>query len=235
MAREYGEGARYVPLEDNPERQRFSFWRPHATPIPSELLEITGWLAETPKREVYTVAADGRVSPALAGARPANVLFIVPRTGSREHGEWAWALRYLRTEQSIRRLAKERAEAARVRLAAAERTLDELAEEFRQFRSALDQQEVLSVPKMRAALAEARLRRDRFDDAVRSRDIAAQQLMGQLDHERTPVLPFAWGRVNAFLDLQALSAASMASEEFRKTPRRAVAEAAEAQAALSRD
>ena len=55
-----------VPIGDNGEKTRLSFWQKHAEPIPSDLLQITGWLESTPERWVAAVE-NGRAQPARAG------------------------------------------------------------------------------------------------------------------------------------------------------------------------
>ena len=126
MVRDYAPGAsRPVPVIDNGERDRLSFWRQHAVAIPSELLEITGWLALAAEREALT-QKEGGVHRVTAGSRPSNVLFLVPREGTRAYQNWEWCLNYLRMEQGRRRLVQQQVGEAEAALKSADAELEDL-------------------------------------------------------------------------------------------------------------
>ena len=68
-------------------------------------------------------------------------------------------------------------------------------------------------------LADARVNLEACRVAERRRDRLELRLKGFRDHLVPRVYPGLWARINAFLDLQALSVANVAGEEFRKAPR----------------
>ena len=234
MPRDYLPGpSRPVPLIDSGERERLSFWRQHAVAIPSELLEITGWLAHAAEHEALT-EAEGEVRLIAPGTRPPNVLFLVPRDGGRAYQNWEWCLNYLRMEQSRRRLVQQQVERAKESV----RTADEELEGLRSQHEALDTRlrslaeeardcerrgDVLHratlLAELKLGIVSARENRSAFRIAERHKDTARLRLEGLQDHLAPQVYPGLWARVNAFLDLQALSVANVASEEFRKVPR----------------
>ena len=234
MARDYLSGpSQPLPLLDSGERERLSFWRQHAVAIPAELLEITGWLSQAAERGALT-ETNGEAQPVHPGSRPSNVLFLVPPEGSRAYQNWEWCLNYLRTEQGRRRLVQQQIARAESSVSAAEEELntlrtghddlddrlrplaDEARNDYRRGdRIACDREMAelrLGLVRARENLASARL-------LERRRETARLRLQGLRDHLEPQVYPGLWGRVNAFLDLQALSVASVAGEEFRKVPR----------------
>ncbi|HEV2166433.1 MAG TPA: hypothetical protein VGS23_05595, partial [Thermoplasmata archaeon] len=73
--------------------------------------------------------------------------------------------------------------------------------------------------ELKLGIVSARENRSAFRIAKRHKDTARLRLVGLQDHLAPQVYPGLWARVNAFLDLQALSVANVASEEFRKVPR----------------
>lgn len=234
MPRDYLPGpSRPVPLIASGERERLSFWRQHAVAIPSELLEITGWLAHAAEHGTLTNTG-GEVRRVAPGMRPPNVLFLVPRDGGRTYQNWEWCLNYLRMEQSRRRLVQQQIEQATERVRAADAEL----ERIRSQHEALDTRlrslaegardcerrgDVLRratlLAELKIGIAGAREDRSAFRIAERHKDTARLRLEGLQDHLAPQVYPGLWARVNAFLDLQALSVANVASEEFRKVPR----------------
>ena len=69
-------------------------------PIQSDLLEITGWIGlPRPGRCWPRGRRQGPVRRGT-GTTPANVLFRVPREGTRAYQNWEWCLGYTRMEQS---------------------------------------------------------------------------------------------------------------------------------------
>ena len=234
MARDDFPGAsRTLPLLDSGERERLSFWRNHAVAIQSELLEITGWLSQAGDRRVLTDAT-GHVQAVPASSGPANVLFLVPREGTRTYQNWEWCLGYLRLEQSRRRLVRQQVEEAETAVKAAEAELERIRHRQEELDARLRETE----PRARGevvggqppsptgpyaqlveGVAEARENLAAFRSAGRRRDRLRLRLEGLRDHLVPRVYLGLWARVNAFLDLQALSVANVASEEFRKVPR----------------
>ncbi len=234
MDRSYVAGSsRPIPVIDNGERERLSFWRRHAVAIQSDLLEITGWLNRAPERDVLTDSG-GAVQVVKAGASPANVLFRIPREGTRAYQNWDWCLGYLRMEQSRRRLVQQQIEETQLALSRAE---DELLASCHRHQHLDTHLRALAEKAHRAVERGSRPSRHgpyarlqeglveaRANDAVsrvqeRHRDTVRLRLEGLRDHLVPRVYPGLWARVNAFLDLQALSVANVASEEFRKIPR----------------
>ncbi len=234
MAPDYLPGhSRPIPLIDSGERERLSFWRQHAVAIPTELLEITGWLAQAIERGALTDAG-GDVHQVVAGLRPSNVLFLVPQEGSRAYQNWEWCLNYLRIEQGRRRLLQQQVKRAEAAVNAAEAELEglrsrhheldtrlrRLADEAREsVQRECGSEETPKLVQLRFGLAEARGNQDASRAAERRRETARLRLEGLRDHLEPHVYPGLWAKVNAFLDLQALSVANVASEEFRKVPR----------------
>ena len=234
MVRDYAPAAsRPVPVIDNGERDRLSFWRQHAVAIPAELLEITGWLALAAEREALT-QKEGGVHRVTAGSRPSNVLFLVPREGTRAYQNWEWCLNYLRMEQGRRRLVQQQVGEAEAALKSADAELEDLRTRHQELDSRLriladEARPIIQrgdgassngplVP-LQLGMAEARENLTAFRVAERHRETIRLRLEGFRDHLVPRVYPGLWGRVNAFLDLQALSVANVASEEFRKVPR----------------
>jgi hypothetical protein len=222
-----------LPLIDTGERQRLSFWRHHAVAIQSDLLEITGWLGFDPTREVLTRTRAG-VQAVPAGSRPPNVLFLVPPEGTRTYQNWEWCLGYLRLEQSRRWLVRQHAVEAEAELKAAEEEVEQirlrhegltarLRETSKQVggdaQGAFPPSTVGPRARIAEGLTEARENLDAFRAAERHRATLQLRLAGLRDHLVPRVYPGLWARVNAFLDLQALSVASVAGQEFRKVPR----------------
>ncbi|MHB8430192.1 MAG: hypothetical protein ACYDDZ_06630 [Acidimicrobiales bacterium] len=222
-----------MPLIDTGERERLSFWRRHAVAIQSDLLEITGWLNHATERDLLTRTEAGDVS-VPPGSRPSNVLFLVPREGTRAYQNWEWCLGYLRTEQNRRRLVQQHVNEAQKRLEAADVKTDNLRLEFLAVRTRLEDLADRSrkgvargshpspngpLTHLRSGMGEARATLSAFRAAERHRETIRLQLDGLNDHLVPRVYPGLWARVNAFLDLQALSVASVASGEFRKVPR----------------
>ena len=220
-------------LVDSGERKRLSFWQQHAMALQSDLLEITGWLGFDPEREVFTETGTG-LRVVTAGSKPANVLFLVPPEGTRTYRDWEWCLRYLRLEQSRRWLVRQRAHEAQRELEDAERELKEIRARHEQLEGPLREvaEKARQASRERSApgpselarelaegLAQARANLEAHRLAERRRDRLGLRLQGLRDHLVPRVYPGLWSRINAFLDLQALTVASVAGEEFRKTPR----------------
>ena len=234
MDRGYVPGSsRPMPVVDNGERERLSFWRRHAVAIQSDLLEITGWLNRAPERDVLTDSG-GAVQVVKAGTGPANVLFRIPREGTRAYQNWDWCLGYLRIEQSRRRLVLQQVEETERALHSAEGELQEIGDRHQQLDTrlrALAKRAQRAVERgsrpsrhgpyaqLREGIVEARANDVVSRAAERHRDTIRLRLEGLRDHHVPRVYPGLWARVNAFLDLQALSVANVASEEFRKVPR----------------
>ncbi len=222
-----------VSLVDSGERKRLSFWRQHAMVLPAELLEITGWLGFDPEREVLTGTAKG-IRGVPAGSKPANVLFLVPPEGTRAYRNWEWCLGYLRLEQSRRRLVRQRVLEAESELEGVEVELREIRDrhegldaQLRAIAERYSREPKAGAPSTRAippaelveGVVEARANLAAYRVARRRRANAQLRAQGLRDHLAPRVYPGLWARINAFLDLQALSVASVAGEEFRKVPR----------------
>ncbi|MGB7124147.1 MAG: hypothetical protein WBE40_04740 [Thermoplasmata archaeon] len=234
---------------DTGERWRLAFWEKHCHAIQSDLLEITGWMGRSPDREVLTEAG-GKVRFVRAGTAPANVLFRVPREGTRAYQNWEWCLGYLRMEQSRRWLVRQQVEEAERALQDSEEELKELRARHRKLdsrlrslavraradaRSGSGQQPNGPLAQLQAGMAEARENLAVYRVAERHRDTIRLRLEGHRDHLVPRVYPGLWARVNAFLDLQALSVANVASEEFRRHPQLAARWADRREQALAED
>jgi len=236
-------------LIDSGERKRLAFWRQHAMALQSDLLEITGWLGFDPEREVLTRTPRGaRVVP--AESRPANVLFLVPPEGTRAYQNWEWCLGYLRLEQSRRWLVRQQVIEAEAELESAEAELREVRDRHERLDARLRiiaercRREVKYGPaplssgsrlELVQGLADARVNLEACRVAERRRDRLELRRKGLRDHLVPRVYPGLWARINAFLDLQALSVASVAGEEFRKVPRPLTGHAARLESELEAD
>ncbi len=89
MGRRDVERGHVVPTIYGPELHRYEFWKPHATPIPASLLNLTGWLGQNPSRLLAVEKPDGPVSVRASEIRPEDsVLFRLDRPGSRERADW---------------------------------------------------------------------------------------------------------------------------------------------------
>lgn len=130
-----------------PEMHRFEFWKPHATPIPVSLLNLTGWLGQNPSRLLAVERPGGPVPVRASDIRPGeSVLFRLDKPGTRERADWEayfgwvtalqaheWTVEQLKAEalakivaidSKIEALAKER-EAAALEAAEDKRQYDE--------------------------------------------------------------------------------------------------------------
>jgi hypothetical protein len=312
MPRDYSmlTGPTVLPVPDPSERQRFSFWRPHATPIQASLLEVTGWLGADPDR---SLAVSGRPDPVPAAkvGSSESVLFRLERPGTRERADWEWYFLTVRRIQAHGRLVcqkiaetKERRERVDQRLVELRAEIDQNAEaaakehaefvqkvhrleaaargaetsaahpERRSVRSASIPSGVLGLRGGGVTVVEFEDDSDNVRGAETRSNAPYRQLVAardegralaakwaqvredldrrkeNLERERAPieqrlrwleerasrrVFPGLFATINAFLDIQALSAASVAIEEFRRTPRRESALADELEARLAAD
>ena len=228
----HGEGGPFAVLE-SPEKHRFAFWKDHATPLPRELLELTRWLSSDPGRVVPEQGTDGAVRLTAASAA-SNVLFLKPERGPAA-ALWERVLVLLRTIKANQERIDYMAAEARQRLSEVDDRLREVAarvEESRpqwkeMYRRARAGRKAGHKPsrtgpaaQLRAELEKLRETQRRFETLEQERVVAARRVKF-LEGEKASSLrprPGLWGQINAFLDLQVLSAASVASEEFRKTP-----------------
>lgn len=281
----YSEGsAQLVPMFDYPDRQRYAFWRPHATPIQASLLRLTGWLEEEADREVLVERGDGTLVTHSSEGKPLRalvtrsvapadkVLFRLERPGTRERADWESYFIAVRKIQGHNRLVQQKIAEADRDLARNDARILELTQErdakarAAEAEAAEFQERMRGLEKRaRAALARGskpsptgpyrQLEAMRAEGSALSekwaearRGIAAR--FDALQKERVPiqqrrewydlrvgrrVYPGLYGIVNAFLDVQALSAASIAVEEFRKTPRHDSAVIEEMEARLATD
>ncbi len=312
MPRDYSTftSANALPVIDTPERQRFSFWWPHATPIQASLLQVTGWLSEDPDR---TVPVEGKTEPVpVSDVRPSeSVLFRLEKPGTRERADWEWYFLTVRRVQAHGRLVRQKVAETKARQAQLDQRIatlrtenDRRAEEAekehaefvqkvkrlevaareaaagrsetprRMVRTVVvpsgalgspdtppavfeyeDESEPVPDPKPRPnepyrqllvardegrAIADkwAQVQQDlarRLENLTQERAPIEQRLRWLEERSHHRVFPGLFATVNAFLDIQALSAASVAIEEFRKTPRRESALADELEARLAVD
>ncbi len=312
MPRDYSTltGPNLLAVGDTPERQRFSFWWPHATPIQASLLQVTDWLSENPDRSVPVV---GRADPVRASnVRPnESVLFRLEKAGTRERADWEWYFLTVRRVQAHGRLVHQKLGETSARRAQlddrvgelqretetrtreAEKERDEFVRRVRQLEAAAraeraesqkrgrlpvrtvevpagvlgtpgapplvfeyeDETEPVSGPpaslgpayrELLAAREEGRALGARWtgvwQDLARRREnlererAPVEQRLRWLEERATRrVFPGLFATINAFLDVQALSAASVAIEEFRKSPRRESALADGLEARLASD
>ena len=209
MAPDYLPGhSRPIPLIDSGERERLSFWRQHAVAIPTELLEITGWLAQAIERGALTDAG-GDVHQVVAGLRPSNVLFLVPQEGSRAYQNWEWCLNYLRIEQGRRRLLQQQVKRAEAAVDAAEAELEGLRSRHHELDTRLRRladeargsvqrecgsEETPKLVQLRFGLAEARGNQAASRAAERHQGDRPPSLGGAAGPSRAPCLPGTLGQ-----------------------------------------
>ncbi|HEV2317531.1 MAG TPA: hypothetical protein VGV89_08175 [Thermoplasmata archaeon] len=312
MPRDYSTltGPSLLPMVDTPERQRFSFWWPHATPIQASLLQLTDWLGENPDRPVPVV---GQAEPVRAlNVRPnESVLFRLEKPGTRERADWEWYFLTVRRVQAHGRLVRQKLGEARARRTQvdsrvaelqretdtrtreAEKERDEFVRRVGQLEAAARAERaesqkkgklpvrtvevpagVLGTPGAAPLVFECEDDTEAVPGPPTSHGPAYRELLAardegralggrwagiwqnlarrreNLERERAPVeqrlrwleeratrrvFPGLFATINAFLDVQALSAASVAIEEFRKSPRRESALADELEARLAAD
>ncbi|MGI0151384.1 MAG: hypothetical protein ACREC5_05560, partial [Thermoplasmata archaeon] len=179
-----------------------------------------------PDREVRTRTEDG-AQIVRAGSRPSNVLFLVPAEGTRTYQNWEWCLGYLRLEQGRRRLVRQQVAEAEAERTSAEEEVQAIRERHARLDSRLRELEDRArrakgggtPAELVPGLAGARENLAAYRAVLRRKETVELRLKGLRDHLVPRVYPGLWGRINAFLDLQALSVASVAGEEFRKFPR----------------
>lgn len=222
-----------LPFGDNGEKTRLDFWRRHAEPIPVELLRITGWIDEQPSREVV-FQSGARVGVARAQDKPPNVLFRVPSDGEGRR-EWERILFVLRLEQSRRRSVDLHLQNARRGVTAARaaegQAWDRLFETSEMGKDAA-RRALAEAPGSRAAanaaqelasaVEQARGEASRWRIARRHTEDATRIATYWESHSSPSIYPGLFAAINAFLDMQALSVASLASDEFKKRPPRGV-------------
>lgn len=228
MRSPYGNPNRPPPLLDSGEQTRVDYWKDRTEVLPRELLEITGWLGRAdegrgerdPEREVTAEQEGQRMAVRAREAR--NAVFRVPLEGPvRER--WQQYLAYLRMEQQNRWLKEEllaeavaEEKAAQAELARCDKALKENEAGWAAAKTAqgaaIESGEVeRKASEVRRLDSERRLAKDRWErlqvEARWRRSRAA-----------TPRYVGLHGEINAFLDLQALSVARVASEELRRRP-----------------
>jgi hypothetical protein len=230
-----GFGGVAVPIFDNSEKARLAYWRQYSTPIPTALLRITGWIDESPQRRVVT-EIDGEIVEVPAAANPPNVLFRLPADApSRQR--WEEYLSFLRMHQS------RNASVAQL-LRQQETIRDELLGEVRSIWDELFERTELARDAARRALAALavevpthvgaarprtqetrslvhqcrRLATD-YRSASRRLDIAERSVRHEREQLEHTIYPGIFSEINAFLDVQCLSTASLASDEFRRRTR----------------
>ena len=83
------ERSRIPPTVNRAEMHRFEFWKPHATPIPASLLNLTGWLGQNPSRLLAVERPGGAIAVPASDIRPEeSVLFRLDKPGTRERADW---------------------------------------------------------------------------------------------------------------------------------------------------
>ncbi len=277
-------GTHLVPMFDSPDRQRFAFWRPHATPIQASLLRLSGWLEDEVPREVLVARGDGTLVAHDAGGSairatlttqtsPADhVLFRLEKPGTRERADWEGYFLAVRKLQAHGRLVHQKISETERELTRIDMEILALHEskavsalvaeqeqaEFGRKVSDLEQRARKSLAKgskpapngpyrkleamqeegraLSAKWAEERRAIASRFEALKQERVPVQQRKDWLSlRSDRHVFAGLFTVVNAFLDVQALSAASMAIEEFRKNPRNQSAIAEEMEARLATD
>jgi hypothetical protein len=227
---DYGRAGAGIFLTDNSEKTRLGYWQKFSTPIPAELLRTTGWLSQSPDRMVVS-NVDGKAVAMRAADAPPNVLFRLP-DDPKSRALWDSYLHFLRLQQSSRKLVEGSVARAKMHLDAAaakqQAAWDLVYEADQLARFALKSARKTSDRKERAAwIAQARIHIDearatasvyrmeagRLRNAERAHAYYSEKLLPR-------IYPGIWAEINAFLDMQCLTTASLASDEFRKrTPR----------------
>jgi hypothetical protein len=222
-----------IPPADQGEKQRLAFWQKQVEAIPLELLEITGW--SSTDRIVNAPGDDGRVDVVPLSKRPRAVLFRVPHEGPARQ-QWELILRVLRREQSRRRLVAHEKRAEEEEQTRAREALRPIADEaaavidqaWAQGQHALElvHAGALDAERRRELEACARALRVGVDRALALRaDYRATRrrleriertIQHFTDRETHTVYPGLYADINAFLDLQCLDVANVASDELRR-------------------
>ncbi|MCI4345867.1 MAG: hypothetical protein L3K07_03845 [Thermoplasmata archaeon] len=213
------------PIADNSESTRLAFWRQHSQPIPTPLLQITGWIDEDPDREVY-VQVGREVVKGTAKSKPANVLFRLP-DDPRGRSEFTYVLTWLRREQARRSMVKKHLDRAELAAQEARAMLqgrwDELYAIDTLARDA-GRRARLSLPgalaELRTFVEQARAEASRWRIARRHSQDADLQVRSWTRKSVAPVYPGINATINAFLDVQALRVATVSSGEFMRRPNR---------------
>jgi hypothetical protein len=229
---DYRAGGPGVFLTDNSEKLRLGYWQKFSTPIPADLLRITGWLSQSPDRVVVSQVGGKPVAMRAADAPP-NVLFRLP-DDPKSRAQWDSYLHFLRLHQSRVKLVEASVARAKTRLDAAatrqQQAWDAVFEADQLARFALDRaraprkakdqkdrdgwiaQARIHIDDVRTAASTYRMELGRLHNAERAHAYYVEKLQPQ-------ILPGIWAEINAFLDMQCLTTASLASDEFRKRPR----------------
>lgn len=124
------ERGRGEPTVYGPEMHRFEFWKPHATPIPASLLNLTGWLGQNPSRLLPVERPGGPVPVRAGDIRPGeSVLFRLDKPGTRERADWeayfGWVTALQAHEWTVEQLKAE----ARAKIVAIDSKIQALAKE----------------------------------------------------------------------------------------------------------
>jgi hypothetical protein len=124
------ERGRPEPAAYGPEMHRYEFWKPHATPIPASLLNLTGWLGQNPSRLLPVERPEGPVPVPAKDIRPGeSVLFRLDKPGTRERADWeayfGWVTLLQAHEWTVEQLKAE----ARAKMAAIDEKIGTLATE----------------------------------------------------------------------------------------------------------
>jgi hypothetical protein len=229
MRTPYGNPNRPPPLLDSGEQTRVDYWKDRTEVLPRELLEITGWPGRAgegetnpgPEREVAADQEGQRVAVRATEAR--NAVFRIPLEGPvRER--WQEYLGYLRKEQQNRWLKEEllaeavaEEKAAREELTRCHEAVTKAEAELAASRTAggapSSQGEVeRRTSELRRRVSDRGLAQGRWERV-------AAEVRWRQSRAATPRYVGLHGEINAFLDLQALSVARLASEELRRRPR----------------
>jgi len=220
-----GQGGVIFPIADNSESTRLAYWRQHSQPIPTALLQITGWIDEDPERDVL-VQVGHQVVAAKAKSKPTSVLFRLPED-PRGRAEWTYILTWLRREQSRRLMVKkhlDRAElAAKEARALQQHRWDNLYEIVELARDAARRARLAmpgALPELRSLVEQARAEASRWRIASRHSQDSDLLVRSWTRKSVAPVYPGISAQINAFLDVQALRVATVSSGEFMRRPGR---------------
>jgi hypothetical protein len=222
-----------IPIFDNSEKSRLAYWRQYSEPIPAELLKITGWLTNTPSRMVVS-RIDGKDVSVRAGDDPPNVLFRLPADAAGKR-DWEKYLHFLRLHQSRSSVVQKLVERETRRKVSLDEEVgnlwDALFEADETARFALKRAREASLgsdgEEVRSEIARARRAVARCRSIASSYRVSVRRLRlaeGAIEHDQENlgqvVYPGLWAEINAFLDMQCLNTASLASDEFRRHTRR---------------
>jgi hypothetical protein len=228
----HGQSGIGIPIVDNSEKSRLAYWRRYSEPVPTELLKITGWITSSPGRMVVS-RIDGKEVSVRAGDDPPNVLFRLPADAAGRR-RWEDYLHFLRLHQSRLSMVKSLVDRETGRKTKLETEVGELWDELfasdqlarfaikraREARSAKAFPEALrEIAQARSAVHRCRSTASSYRMAMRRLGLAEGSIGHYQERLGEVVYPGLWAEINAFLDMQCLNTASLASDEFRRHTR----------------